>query len=98
MLKYLKKIGLLGIGIAALTKEKAEDIAKEFVEKGELSSEEGKELVMDLLKKSEEQKKELTKRVDNEVKKALKGLVVSKKDIQRLEKRIEQLERRSKKK
>jgi polyhydroxyalkanoate synthesis regulator phasin len=92
MLEYLRKIGLLGIGIAALTKEKAEDIVNEFVEKGELSSEEGKELVKDLLKKSEEQRKDLAKKIDSEVKKALKGLIVSKSDIERLERRIEKLE------
>lgn len=98
MLEYLRKIGLLGIGIAALTKEKAEEIVNEFVEKGELSSEEGKELVKDLLKKSEEQRKELAKKIDSEVKKALKGLVVSRSDIQRLEKRIEKLEGKLKRK
>lgn len=92
MLEYLRKIGLLGIGIAALTKEKAEEIVNEFVEKGELSSEEGKDIVKDLLKKSEEQRKELAKKIDTEVKKALKGLIVSKGDIERLEKRIDRLE------
>lgn len=97
MLEYLRKIGLLGIGIAALTKEKAEEIVNEFVEKGELGSEEGKDLVKDLLKKSEEQRKELAKRIDSEVKKALKGLIVSKSDIGRLEKRIERLEGKVKK-
>ncbi len=97
MLEYLKKIGLLGIGIAALTREKAEEIVDELVKKGELSSDEGKELVKDLLKKSEDQRKDLAKRIDFEVKKALNGLVVSRSDIQKLEKRIEKLEARLKK-
>lgn len=92
MLEYLKKIGLLGIGIAALTREKAEEIVDELVKKGELSSDEGKELVKDLLKKSEDQRKDLAKRIDSEVKKALKGIVVPGSDIQKLEKRIEKLE------
>ncbi len=98
MKEYIRKIGLLGIGIVALTREKAEELANDLVKKGELTQDEGKALVKDLLKKSEEQGKELTKRIDREVKKTLKGInVASREDVRRLEKRIDKLEKALKK-
>jgi len=87
---YARKIGLLGLGIAALTKEKAEGIVEELVAKGELSEEEGRTLAKDLLKKSETQRNALEKKIAQEVKKAAAKLnLATKDDIKRLEKKIE---------
>ena len=94
MMEYLKKIGFLGIGIAALTKEKAEAVVEDLVKRGELSADEGKALVNDLLSKSEDQRKELAKKIDADVKKAITDVgVVTRKDMEALEKRISKLEK-----
>lgn len=92
MKEYLRKIGLLGLGIAVLTKEKAEEVAGDLVKKGEISQEEGKTLAKDMMAEAEKQRKELTKKIDEEVKKALKKVdFASKDDIKRLEKKIDKL-------
>jgi len=94
MKEYIRKIGLLGIGIAALTKEKADALVDELIKKGELSQEEGRALVEDLMKKSEENSRELKNRIDRDVSKALERLdVASKKDIKYLERKIDKLEK-----
>jgi polyhydroxyalkanoate synthesis regulator phasin len=90
----IKKALLLGIGLAAITEEKLREFVAELEKKGELSREEGKALVRELLAEREKQKKELQKRVAEEVEKALaKTGVASKKDVEKLSKKIEKLER-----
>jgi len=92
---YMRKIGLLGLGIAALTKEKAEEIIEELVEKGELSEAEGSALAKDLLKKSETQRSALEKKIEAEVKKAAGKLnLATKDDIKRLEKKIDAVKKK----
>ena len=50
MLNLIKKTMLTGVGLAGLTKNKVEKLAKELAKKGKLSEKEGKKLVDDLLK------------------------------------------------
>lgn len=97
MIDYAKKLGLVGIGLAMLTKEKTEKLIDDLVKKGELSRKEGDAMVKDLVKKSEAQREELENRIDAEVKKTLdKAGVATKKDIARLEKKIDNLENKIK--
>lgn len=97
MKEYIRKMGLLGLGIAVLTKEKAEEIANDLVKKGEINREEGKVLAKDIVTQAEKQSKELTKRIDDHIKKALKKVdFASKDDIKRLEKKIDALSRKTK--
>lgn len=92
MMDYAKKLGLVGIGFAMLTREKAEKLIDELVKKGEISRKEGDVIVKDLMKKSEAQRKELEKRINAEIKKTLDGVgVATKKDIERLERKIDNL-------
>lgn len=93
MKNTLKKSLALGLGIAASTKEQAEKIVKELVEKGELSKEESKELVNELVKKGEETQKEIDARVDRKLKKVIRELnLVTKDELEELKQRIEALE------
>ena len=64
MFDLIKKAMFTGIGMAALTKEKIEEIAADFVQKGNLSENEGRKLVDELMKKSEESKEEIKKQLD----------------------------------
>ena len=64
MIELIKKAVLTGIGVASLTKEKMEEISKEFVEKGKLSEEEGEKLVADMLKRAEDSRKSLEKQTE----------------------------------
>ena len=93
MLDLLKKTLLTGIGIAALTKEKVEEVAKKIAKESKLSEKEGKKLVKDLLEKSDEARKNLEKQVDELVKNALKKLnIPTQENLQKLENKIRKLE------
>jgi polyhydroxyalkanoate synthesis regulator phasin len=91
--EYTRKLALLGIGIAALTREKAEEIVNEYVETGDISQDEGKKMVKDLMSSSTKHKTALENKIEEEVRKAAAKLnLASKDDIKRLEKKIAALE------
>jgi len=95
MFDLIKKTMLTGVGLAAMTKDKVEELAKELMEKGEMSEKEGKELIDDLLKRSEQAKKDLETKVENIVEKVLgKMNLASKKDISKIEKKLKRLEKK----
>ena len=93
MFDLLKKATLMGIGITSMTKDKIEELAKEIIEEGKLSEEEGKKLVEDLLKRSEEARNELESRGEKLVKSALEKLdIPSRAEMEKLQARIKKLE------
>lgn len=71
MIDLIKKAMFTGVGMVALSKEKIEEVAREFVGKGKLSEEEGRKLVAELLARSEESKKVLKEQIEISVKRAL---------------------------
>lgn len=98
MNESVRKMVLMGMGIAALTREKVEQLAEELVEKGEISEGESKDFVKDMMKRSEQQRGELEKKIESEVKKASAKLnLATKDDIKRMEKKIAALEKGKKK-
>jgi polyhydroxyalkanoate synthesis regulator phasin len=96
--EYTRKLALLGIGIAALTREKAQEIVNEYVETGDITEDDGKKMVKDLMDSSSKHKSALEKKIEEEVKRAAAKLnLASKDDIKRLEKKIAALEKGRKK-
>ena len=94
MIDLIKKTMLAGVGLAAMTKDKVEELAEELTEKGELSEKEAKKMVDDLLKRSKRARKDLDKKMENVVMKVLKKLdVATKKDIARLDKKIKNIKK-----
>jgi len=92
MIDLIKKIMFTGIGIASLTKDKIEELGKEIAEKGTLSEKEGKELLDELLKKSEEAKKDAASQVEKFVADSLtKVNVATREDLLNLEKKVDEL-------
>lgn len=67
MVDMIKKTLLAGVGLAFMTKEKAEEVAKKFVQDTKIAEGEGKKFVEELLKKSEEAKKSVEKLVETAV-------------------------------
>ena len=95
---FARKAALLGIGIAAITKEKAESLVKDLIKKGDLNQDEGKKLVTELMTKSKKSKKELETTVNKQVSVIIKKAnVASKKEIKILEVKIKKLEAEIKK-
>jgi len=94
MLALIKKGVLMGLGAITLTKEKVEQVVDELVKKGELTKDDGPQAVKNLLKKAEEQEKEFFDKISAEVKKAIAKMdIPTKKDIERLEKKIESIKK-----
>ena len=93
MFDLIKKTMLTGVGLASMTKDKLEAIAKEIAEKEKLSEKEGRDLVNDLLKKSEEAKKKLENHVDALVRDIMKKMNLATKDeLSALRQEVEKLE------
>ena|SRR3972149_6529488 len=89
-----KKMGLFGLGLISLTQEKIEEFSQEMIKKGEISREEGRRFVKEVLSEQEKQMKDLENKIDEKVKETLeKSGVAMKNDIASLKKKIEDLEK-----
>ncbi len=89
MSDLFKKAMYMGVGLAELTREKLEEFSREMIEKGELSEKEGRRLVDEMLRKSEEARKSLEKKVDATVEKALGRInIATRDDLEELEKKL----------
>ena len=88
-----RKVGLFGIGVAAITKDKADALVKDLINKGDLNKDEGKKLVAEIVEKSKKSTKDLETTVNRQVKDLLnKTDVATKKEIKVLEAKIKKLE------
>ncbi|MEZ7648114.1 phasin family protein [Streptococcus constellatus] len=80
----LKKVLLAGIGLTSMTYDKASEFVKELIAKGRLTVDEGKQLQSELKRKAKEQTAESqVEQIDN--------VYATKKDIERLEDKLDQL-------
>ena len=99
MLKTVRKAFLLGLGAAALTKDRAEKFTKELVKQGDISSKEGRALVKRMMKDAEIHRKRMQPIIEKETKATVKRLrLVSKKEAKIMAKRIARIEKELKKK
>ncbi len=90
---YMKKLGLFGIGVYALTEEKIDEYVRELVESGEINREEGKKYVNDLIDRKNEQQADIEEKISTKVKETFgKTDLASKDEIKALEDKIEKLE------
>jgi polyhydroxyalkanoate synthesis regulator phasin len=93
MVELIKKTVLAGIGLAFMTKEKAEEAAKKIVQEAKIKEGEGKKFVEELLKKSEEAKNNIEKLVENAAHTAVTKLdMPTRAEMKKLEDRIKELE------
>ena len=89
MKDILKKTILFGIGLGAITKEKAEDLAKDMQKKGYLNVKEGKKLVNDILAESLRTQRKVRDTITKEVKAAMNSSpFATKEDLKNLEKKV----------
>ena len=84
----LKKVLLAGIGLTAMTVDKADSFVKELVKKGRLTVEEGKELEQELKRQSKEEAQEFLNKLDD---KKSSVEYATKDDVKRLEEKLDAL-------
>jgi polyhydroxyalkanoate synthesis regulator phasin len=80
MVDLIKKAFYTGLGLAVLTKEKAEDLVKDLAEQSKLSENEGKDLVESMMKQSEQARNEFQSKIDETVQAVVKRLNLASKD------------------
>ena len=80
MVELIKRAIYTGVGIAVLTKEKAEELVKELTQQAKLSEQEGKELLSSLLKQSEQARTDFQTKLDEAVLAVVNRLNLATKD------------------
>lgn len=93
----LKQVFSLGLGAAVATKEQIEKTVETLVKKGEVSKEESKELINQWVEKGEQAKRDLDEMIKAKVNQSLSSLnVVTKEEFLALERRVRELENKTK--
>ena len=93
MVEMLKKSIYATIGIALMTREKAEELAKKVAVEARLSESEGKQFVDELLKRAEETRASFEKVVEQQVENVLhKVNIPSRRELDAMELRLRNLE------
>lgn len=89
MFDTFKKVAFTGMGVAALTREKLEELTKELIVKGKLTEQEGEKFVQEMLVKAEESKVVLKEQTERIVAAAMdKVPLVKADDVQQLREEI----------
>jgi len=92
MFETLDKIFLAGLGAMSLTKEKAEEIFEEYVEKGKLKREQKSGFVKEILDTAAKSRSDLEKIISEQLQKALAQVpLATKNDLKRIEEKLDQL-------
>jgi polyhydroxyalkanoate synthesis regulator phasin len=92
MVDLIKKALYTGVGLAVLTKEKAEELVKDLTQQAKLSEQEGKELFEGLLKQSEQARNDFQAKIDEAVLTVVKRLNLATKDeVASLKAKVEEL-------
>jgi polyhydroxyalkanoate synthesis regulator phasin len=92
MVDLIKKAFYTGIGLAALTKDKAEELIKDITHQAKLSEHEGKELMDSLMKQSDQARQDFQSKVDEAVLAVVNRLhLATKAEVESLRARVEEL-------
>lgn len=95
MKNLLNQFISLGVGAAVYSKEQIEKSVEELVKKGEISKGESGELIERLIEKGSKLREEMDSIIASKVSQTLDQLnLVSKDELRKLERRIEELEQR----
>lgn len=91
----IERTFLIGVGAAAFTKDRVQELVEEFVGRGELSSDEGREMVDRLVARTRDEARSVVRRADSSLQGALRDFgITTRRDLEDLEMRVRQLERR----
>jgi polyhydroxyalkanoate synthesis regulator phasin len=93
MKESVRKLGLIGAGLWAITEDRINELVKELVDKGDINKEEGKKVVQDMLEERKRQKLDLEKKISETIQESISKIdIFTKKDMNELESRIQTLE------
>ncbi len=93
MLDDLRRVALFTSGVAELTRHRAEQIVRDLVQRGDVRREQASAAVREIMDASKQSRQELVRFVRDEIRAQVANLgVASKRDVERLERRIARLE------
>lgn len=86
---------LVGLGAAALTKDRVQKVVDEFVRRGQLSAEEGRDMVEGLASRSRDEARSVLKSADSSVQTVFRELgIASRREVEDIDFRLRQIEHR----
>jgi polyhydroxyalkanoate synthesis regulator phasin len=86
-------MAMIGSGVVELTRNRAEQMVKGLVSSGDVSPSGAQAMVQDLVERSRQTRKELTRFVREEIKNQIEGLgLASTRELERIERRVSRLE------
>ena len=92
MSDFMDKVVNFGFGAYAVTKERAQSLIDEMIEKGQISKEERSKAVDDLMQKAQEERTEFNQRIEDNIKQVMQRLdLATRDDIRELHKKLDQL-------
>ncbi len=98
MLDEVRRLALFGSGVAELTRHQAEQIIKDLVKAGDVRRQQASSAARDLYDRSRENRAQLTNIIRTEIQNQVQNLgLASKRDLERLERRVARLEAERKK-
>ncbi len=98
MLDEVRRLALFGSGVAELTRHQAEQVIKDLVKAGDVRRQQASSAARELYERSRENRKQLVAIVRTEIQNQIQNLgLASKRDVERLERRVARLESARKK-
>ena len=92
MFEPIDKLLLAGLGALSMTRERAEKIFEEYVQRGQAEKASRSGFVKELLKSAEKTRKDLEDMISERVREAVGKLdLASREDIERVEKKLDEL-------
>ena len=89
----IRRVVLITTGVVELTRNRAEAIVRDLIKSGELSGGQATQTVKDLMERSKQNRTEILNLVSSEMRNQVQAIgLASKRDIERLERRIARLE------
>lgn len=93
MLDMIKNTMLMGLGMAAMTKDRIEQMARDIADNAKLSSDKGREFVDDVMKRAEQARSDMEGTVSRLVNENLKRVdLASRSDLEAIKSRLDRLE------
>lgn len=91
----IERTFLVGVGAAALTKDRVQGLVEEFVHRGQLSGEEGREMVDRLVSRSKTEAQSALKKADSQLHGAYRDMgLATRRELEDIDFRLRQLEHR----
>jgi polyhydroxyalkanoate synthesis regulator phasin len=93
MIELMKKTMMMGFGLAAMTRDKVEELAREMAKQADLSAEKGQEFVNEVMDRAEKARGDFESSVQKAVNEQLKNInIATREDVADLTARLEKIE------